>query len=339
MAKQSKYVSYEGKRVNEVSEFKVPNAQNFLITKFEREKRECKGKRGYYYSYKLQLENGVWLSTQTFNKYVKRGFFSKQVVSKVLRCKEKFVFKGFDNNDLPLVDVRPTDVLNTTMTHYLALLDDKPKAKIRFSKLADQKLYEEKFNEFLEYDEYIALAFTRTVDGFHHKWLEYEENMFFKGKVCDIDVTEKTTQDVKNKLAEEDFVGNMVKLFYDEYKFGGYNCKTKKANERRKILNTAYVDAYMIFSKKFTHDYVEKLMLNRLEENLIRNKYKRSTGFMIVTDFNEYDDMFIQLDGNVKEIRALYKKLSKQLHPDMSTGNEEKFKQMSNAYERALANC
>ena len=113
MAKQSKYVSYVGKRVNEISSVQVSDAQNYLITKFEREKRASNSKRGYYYSYKLQLENSVWISTQTFNKYVKRGFFSKQLVKKLQDSKVVKVF-DFDNNDLPLVDVKPTAKAKTS---------------------------------------------------------------------------------------------------------------------------------------------------------------------------------------------------------------------------------
>lgn len=111
----SKYKGYENKRVNEVSEFKVPSSQNYLITKFEREKRECKGKRGYYYSYKLQLENNVWISTQTFNKYVKRGFFSKQVVKKVQDAKTiKVVDFDLFGNDSPFIEVKPTTKAKTS---------------------------------------------------------------------------------------------------------------------------------------------------------------------------------------------------------------------------------
>ena len=112
MAKQSKYVNYVGKCVNEVSEFKVPSSQNYLITGYDNPLRvSTSGKR--YRSYKLQLENGVWIGIPTFNKYVKRGYFSKQVVKKVQDSKVVKVF-DFDNNELPFIEVKPTTKVKTS---------------------------------------------------------------------------------------------------------------------------------------------------------------------------------------------------------------------------------
>ena len=121
MAKQSKYVSYVGKCVNEVSEFKVPSSQNYLITGYDNPLRvSASGKR--YRSYKLQLENGVWIGIPTFNKYVKRGYFSKQVVKKVQDSKVVKVF-DFDNNELPFIEVKPTTKVKTSRLSIDDLLD------------------------------------------------------------------------------------------------------------------------------------------------------------------------------------------------------------------------
>ena len=49
---------------------------------------------------------------------------------------------------------------------------------------------------------------------------------------------------------------------------------------------------------------------------------------------NEYDDQFAGLD--MKGIKRLHRKLSKQLHPDLG-GNQEEFIKMQEAYERAVA--
>ena len=112
MAKQSKYVSYVGKRVNEISSVQVSDAQNYLITGYDNPLRvSTSGKR--YRSYKLQLENGVWIGIPTFNKYVKRGYFSKQVVKKVQDSKVVKVF-DFDNNELPFIEVKPTTKVKTS---------------------------------------------------------------------------------------------------------------------------------------------------------------------------------------------------------------------------------
>lgn len=112
MAKQSKYVNYVGKRVNEVSSVQVSDAQNYLITGYDNPLRvSASGKR--YRSYKLQLENGVWIGIPTFNKYVKRGYFSKQVVKKVKGCQQ---FSDFDlfGNDSPFIEVKPTTKAKTS---------------------------------------------------------------------------------------------------------------------------------------------------------------------------------------------------------------------------------
>ena len=49
---------------------------------------------------------------------------------------------------------------------------------------------------------------------------------------------------------------------------------------------------------------------------------------------NEYDDQFEGLD--MKGIKRLHRKLSKQLHPDLG-GSQAEFIKMQEAYERAVA--
>lgn len=105
----SKYKAYENKFVNEVSEFKVKlESENYYITKFDNPLVQAKSGRTYR-TYKLQLENAVWVSVQTFNKYLKRGYFSKQISNKIQRAREFARFNESINNEFEPV-VKPVEV-------------------------------------------------------------------------------------------------------------------------------------------------------------------------------------------------------------------------------------
>ena len=55
----------------------------------------------------------------------------------------------------------------------------------------------------------------------------------------------------------------------------------------------------------------------------------------LFTDFKKdyYKIMGVSQNVTKEELRSAYLKLAKQYHPDSSTGNEEKFKQISEAWE------
>src|SRR5215203_2615392 len=53
----------------------------------------------------------------------------------------------------------------------------------------------------------------------------------------------------------------------------------------------------------------------------------------MVVDTTLYDILEISSTANNNELKKAYHKLSRQLHPDKNTGNEQKFKQMKEAYD------
>ena len=195
MAKQSKYVSYEGKRVNEVSEFKVPSSQNYLITKFNGGEKRVSSSGRKYYVYKLQLENGVWINVNMFNKYVKRGYFSKQLVKKVQDSKVVKVF-DFDNSNLPFIEVPKVkvktsrlsiddllDIHEQTLTEMGNLTSDL--ADILYTKFSNfnWKTGELLYNDFNDYyDENVSIWFDKYDNALENGNSEYDIFTYYNWK-------------------------------------------------------------------------------------------------------------------------------------------------------------
>ena len=89
-------------------------SENYKITKYDNPLQPSKSGK-MYRRYKVELENAVWISTQTLNKYVKRGYFSKQINNKILRAREYARFdenidENFEENDLPIREVKEVDM-------------------------------------------------------------------------------------------------------------------------------------------------------------------------------------------------------------------------------------
>ena len=111
--KESKYSKMINKHINEVfTDFQMKlESENYLITDYDNPQRVSSSGR-VYRTYKVQLENSVWISTQMFNKYVKRGYFSKNVHKKIDNAKMFERFNESINNEFePLIEVvKPVEV-------------------------------------------------------------------------------------------------------------------------------------------------------------------------------------------------------------------------------------
>ena len=111
--RESKYQKMIGKKINEIFtdvQMKL-ESENYEITGYDNPTKVSASGR-VYRTYKVQLEKSVWISTQTFNKYVKRGFFSKNVHKKIDNAR---IFERFNesiNNEFePLIEVvKPVEV-------------------------------------------------------------------------------------------------------------------------------------------------------------------------------------------------------------------------------------
>lgn len=309
MAKQSKYVSYEGKRVNEVSEFKVPSSQNYLITKFEREKRECKSKRGYYYSYKLQLENGVWLSTQTFNKYVKRGFFSKQLNKKIQDSKVVKVF-DFDNNELPLVEVVKQHEKQQEPTKY-------EKAK----KIDGRKVFKLKTkSNYNDYDVDMLMEYALKGVSEAQRWFE--------------SVTSEL-HSIDNSITGEQMYYSWQELFE---RWNTIWCNEFIKNIRScQRYNEKYEEIQEIATYYTWKTVYESKFAKHFEDNwqLILDNYYKVAQEEYGLKFDETWQLFAQCK-TIKEVKALYRKMAKQCHSDLG-GSDAQFIELQKTYESALA--
>lgn len=132
--KESKYQKMIGKKINEIfTDFQMKlESENYEITGYDNPTKVSASGRPYKV-YKVQLEKSVWISTQMFNKYVKRGYFSKNVHKKIDNAKMFERFNESINNEFePLIEVvKPVEV------------KEEPKIKQMFELVISTKKVEE----------------------------------------------------------------------------------------------------------------------------------------------------------------------------------------------------
>ena len=80
--------------------------------------------------------------------------------------------------------------------------------------------------------------------------------------------------------------------------------------------------------EKLVEKLIEKIEDNKIELRPPEPEKKRGLTFQDALDFFGLDK-----DYSLRELKAIYKKLARQLHPDKKTGNEAKFKQLGRYYK------
>lgn len=83
-------------------------SENYKITGYDNPTKVSASGRTYR-TYKVQLEDCIWLSTQSFNRYVKRGYFGNRFSKRLQREREFARFNESINNEFEPV-VKPVEV-------------------------------------------------------------------------------------------------------------------------------------------------------------------------------------------------------------------------------------
>lgn len=190
----------------------------------------------------------------------------------------------------------------------------------------------------------------------------YENN--FKSQVR-MYVEDLYNEDKLDKLNMQNIVQDILTRWYRFYRdmpAGDYTCKSKSANDRRRMQNKANEDAWKnvrceqrIF--EVFQEALQKLKEKLEEQKRWREQYKRQQfeermryeygenweeawqreNFGETKTDAKDNEFTVEFKGckTVKEVKAVYRRLAKLHHSDAG-GNDEKFKLVHEAYETAM---
>lgn len=357
--RESKYSKMINKHINEVfTDFQMKlESENYLITDYDNPQRVSSSGR-VYRTYKVQLENSVWISTQMFNKYVKRGFFSKNVHKKIDNAR---IFERFNesvNNEFEEVkEETPKQKFEIKVSDY-CFKDDTKKSSTGFTFTREQL----KGNVYGVDDE----TYNRAVDAIfvgssHYLYDENYEKTVQVSSGAYIDFVEKDIDDFKlltfkgsisksvgyykilyrinkeqalKELREERLIHSPKELFIME----------KMLFENDIITTTMEMNPYMIIADRIMMEEVMVEADKWAEENWSRYERRwqeleeslNEVNINVSTpDENEFSVHFRNCK-TVKDVKKVYRSLAKQYHSDLG-GSDEDMAKINTAYDRALS--
>ena len=318
MAKRkSKYEMLVGTEVNGV-----------LVSNYRKQKRTSKSGNSYF-KYEVELEGVLWVSTQSFNKgsYTKRlekalggskrGSKGKEVDEQGSRPKapktSKKAFKGYwyyQNRWYSKSEFNKLMKDDVAWKHWCMMLHMSNASYIA-KKRAEQSL--ERLARMFDMSDNMNVYGQKMFDSpqaYYERWMRFEVELF----------------DSEAEL---------------EYKRHYNNLPQDLEQAFKEALRIAFVEefgrAFKAYVTNHWHELEEryKKAWNERYGEQWKRQWERTSFNSRVKGSNEYDAQFKGLD--LRGIKKLHRTLSKHLHPDMPTGNEEQFVMMQEAYERAMS--
>jgi hypothetical protein len=324
---KSKYEVMVGKIVNEV-----------LVSNYRRVEKVSKTTGKRYYKYEVELENILWVSTQSFN----RGSFKKRLA------------KLMANKETKQEQPKSTETVKED-NKYTKYWNYKMQGLSR-----DDIIDRYGIEEYIEYKE-IANE------------IEFMGSSAFFGKELCWSILESVNSFLENPYGSIDDLMDVVTFCQDAKGFFELKCRAtnktiqdgldkaqddmKKAQDeldkaqgdidkevRGKLNKSSAVNDYVrYYSYKMEWELtdIQEQLLAIIEskweafmEQVFKRFFNEEPYVSPESQVNEYDEQFQDLDA--KACKRLMRNLSKTLHPDHG-GDEADFKKMYQAYERQMA--
>ena len=314
MAKRkSKYEMLVGTEVNGV-----------LVSNYRKQKRTSKSGRTYY-RYELELNEVLWVSTQSFNK----GSYGKRLAKAM----------GQTKGEAPKARKTP---VNGCKTHSKGrngywYYQNRWYSKSEFNKLMKDDVAWKHWCMMLHMSNASYIAKKRAEQSLERmaRMFDMSDNMNAYGqKMFD-----------SPQAYHEKWMGFEMELFDREaeleYKWHYNNLPQDLEQAFKEALRIAFVEefgrAFKAYVTNHWHELEEryKKAWNERYGEQWKRQWERTSFSSSIKGSNEYDAQFKGLD--LRGIKKLHRTLSKHLHPDMPTGNEEQFVMMQEAYERAMS--
>ena len=325
MARKSKYQQMVG-----------TITEGVMVVDYERQTKVSKGSGKKYYSYRLWVtadgEHMVEISTQSWNKW--------SFMKRLEKVTTEWIYLGQDTqeerDEHGLTKRERKDLIRKygyagvyeygrfwRADEYEQMKEQERQAEQVERERAEReaKREQEQWEKQLKYESMIGLAYDGLAKAHEELTTDIKEirtNCLLYGFVTSKEVyIEKAFDYVLNKM-ELDF--SFAVAWHEEVKY-------QLAHEYGKFLDEIWdeVEEYVRLAWSLTDEG------KQAERDAEWREYQQFIGANRVEGRNEYDEMFDGLDE--KQAKRMYRKLSRELHPDMG-GTQQEFQAMHEAYER-----
>lgn len=328
MAKVSKYQKMVGQMVNDV-----------LVSDYHRlEKISAKSGRKYF-RYEVELDNLIWVSTTSFNK----GTYGKRLAKAKGQVQAKVKAKRTTKKDEKIF----TEFGWFTKAEYEKIKEagrtkTKEKAKEDLDKAWKERLAKERLEDEirnLNDAAYFGKEFAKGRYEHFKEMFKDEDNMNVYGQTMyhskedffshwNDSIIKRCESEIK--MEKENMENNVCDLFSWAYRVAALNEWLKEFSQKFWEFVQDEWENIENRRRKAQKEWRDKHYGKDWEKRWERQNFGKTTDYRT----NEYDKEFKGL--NAKEAKRKMRELSKKLHPDMG-GDENEFKAMHDAYERAMA--
>lgn len=285
--------------------------QGILVSDYKREVRTSKKTGKTYYKYMVQLNNVEWVTTTKFNKMLQE---QPQEQPKPKKAQPKRAKKGvwfYQGQWYGKRDFKKLIATDDDAWHHWGMMLHMSNAMYTAAKearsTADSLI--KIFNEHDNLNVYCQQIYD-SPEEYYQDWFDFEM---------------KQLDGWVERTCRFDFAGlpdDMMEA-----------CKD--------TLKVTFIEEFSRAFKPYVFEHWSELQerqrqawYSRQGENFEQYWERKNLGSTRRYGRNEYDDQFAGLD--MKGIKRLHRKLSKQLHPDLG-GSQAEFIKMQEAYERAVA--
>ena len=272
-----------------------------LVSDYRQTKKTSLKTGRVYTKYEVELENIVWISTTAFN----RGTYHRKLnEARGLSYTREEKPKETKRNDTG------EKVYTFTESELKELLD-----KVRQETIKEAKLKENA--EIAEKGAWKAKEILETTTKELILFVTDDENFFN----CEVDDYGKVISTKKKFKDADDFFKNFVEDLVLEGR-----CNGKYEHPEDEYFDITFVEEWRTEYRDRYYKIVKE------EWKKVEERYNKK---VYGANINEFDLQFKDLN-DIKEVKRLYRKLSKQYHPDMQNGDTKQFIKLKEAYDKAV---
>ena len=288
-------------KVNKYEQMVGQVVDGVLVSDYRQTKKTSLKTGRVYTKYEVELENIVWISTTAFN----RGTYHRKLnEARGLSYTREEKPKETKRNDTG------EKVYTFTESELKELMD-----KVRQETIKEIELKENA--EIAAKGAWSAKETLETTTKELILFVTDDENFFN----CEVDDYGKVVSTKKKFKDADDF----FKRFIEDLVLEG-RCNGKYEHPEDEYSDIAFVEEWRT-------EYREKFYKMVQEEwKKVEERYNKK---VYGANINEFDLRFKDLN-DIKEIKRLYRKLSKQYHPDMQNGDTKQFIKLKEAYDKAV---